>query len=60
PTLILHGSEDRVAPLAWSLELAELIPAARLQRLAGVGHNPIASSAQGRRALIEFIQETNR
>lgn len=60
PTLILHGSEDRVAPLAWSLELAELIPAARLQRLAGVGHNPIASSAQGRRALIEFIQEINQ
>lgn len=59
PTLILHGSEDRVAPLTWSLELAELIPTARMQSLAGVGHNPIASSAQGRRTLIDFIQETN-
>lgn len=60
PTLILHGSEDRVAPLTWSLEMAELIPTARMQSLAGVGHNPIASSAQGRRALIDFIQEANR
>lgn len=60
PTLVLHGSEDRVAPLAESLELIELIPAARLQRLAGVGHNPIATSAAGRQALIDFIRGAGR
>jgi len=60
PTLVLYGSEDRVDPLAGSLELAELVPTAKMQSLAGVGHNPIASSAQGRRALLDFIHETNR
>ena len=59
PTLVLHGNEDRVAPRTWSLELAELIPTARMQSLAGVGHNPIAISAEGRRALLDFIQQTD-
>ncbi|QBD74824.1 alpha/beta hydrolase [Ktedonosporobacter rubrisoli] len=56
PTLVLHGDDDRVAPLAWSQELAELIPGAHLQNIPGVGHNPIAYSAEGRRALLDFIQ----
>jgi pimeloyl-ACP methyl ester carboxylesterase len=55
PTLVLHGSEDRAAPLAWSQEMADLIPAARLQSIPGVGHNPIATSSEGRRMAIEFI-----
>src|SRR5579859_420746 len=59
PTLVLHGNEDRVAPRTWSLELAELIPTACMQSLAGVGHNPIAISAEGRRALLDFIQQTD-
>lgn len=60
PTLVLHGSEDRMAPLAWSQELAELIPTARMQDIPGVGHNPIASSAEGRQAVIDFIQASGQ
>jgi pimeloyl-ACP methyl ester carboxylesterase len=58
PTLVLHGSEDRIAPLACGQELAELIPTARMYVIPGVGHNPIASSAEGRRVVIDIIQRT--
>ena len=38
PTLLLHGSEDRVIPAAAALRLAELLPNATLQSLDGLGH----------------------
>jgi pimeloyl-ACP methyl ester carboxylesterase len=60
PTLVLHGSEDRMAPFAWSQELAELIPVARMQSIPGVGHNPVASSAEGRRVVIDFLHGTKQ
>jgi 3-oxoadipate enol-lactonase len=38
PTLVLVGEEDRVTPPRLSKELAEMIPGARLERIAGAGH----------------------
>ena len=38
PTLLWHGTVDRVVPEAAALRLAELIPGCRLQRLEGAGH----------------------
>src|SRR5262249_36831301 len=35
PTLVLHGSEDRVTPLVWGEELADMIPTARLRCIVG-------------------------
>ncbi len=35
PTLVLHGSDDRMVPLACGEELAELIPTARKQIITG-------------------------
>ncbi len=38
PTLVLCGAEDRVTPPDLSKELADLIPGARLEMIAGAGH----------------------
>ncbi|HTU79877.1 MAG TPA: alpha/beta fold hydrolase [Solirubrobacteraceae bacterium] len=38
PTLVIHGSEDRLLPLANGRMIAELIPGARLEVFDGVGH----------------------
>ena len=40
PTLIIHGAEDLIAPVAHSRSLAEQIPDAELLVLEGVGHVP--------------------
>lgn len=38
PALVLCGAEDKVTPPALSIELAALIPSARLEIIAGAGH----------------------
>ena len=38
PTLVLVGDQDKVTPPALSQGLAEAIPGARLQIIAGAGH----------------------
>jgi pimeloyl-ACP methyl ester carboxylesterase len=38
PTLVVHGREDRVVPLATAHRLARLIPRARLHVFGGCGH----------------------
>jgi 3-oxoadipate enol-lactonase len=38
PTLILHGSDDRILPVGNAHHLAALMPEARLEILDGVGH----------------------
>jgi len=41
PTLIFSGEEDLPRPPAWSDEMAEALPNAKLVRLLKVGHSPI-------------------
>ncbi|HYF25760.1 MAG TPA: alpha/beta fold hydrolase [Baekduia sp.] len=38
PTLVVHGSDDRMLPVANARRIAELIPGARLEVLHGAGH----------------------
>lgn len=38
PTLIVHGTEDQILPVANAHQIAELMPDARLELLEGVGH----------------------
>jgi 3-oxoadipate enol-lactonase len=38
PTLVVHGDEDQMLPVANGRQIASLIPGARLEELAGVGH----------------------
>ena len=38
PTLIIHGTEDRVLPFAHALEMQKTIPGSKLMALEGAGH----------------------
>jgi 3-oxoadipate enol-lactonase len=38
PTVVVHGAEDPLIPVANAVAIAELIPGARLELLDGVGH----------------------
>lgn len=39
PTLVIHGREDRLVPLAGGIDTAEHVPGARLEIIDGMGHN---------------------
>jgi pimeloyl-ACP methyl ester carboxylesterase len=41
PTLVTHGSEDKIIPFAGAEYLTRAIPGARLHCFAGKGHLPI-------------------
>lgn len=58
PTLIFHGREDRVIPLATSLRLFELIPHAQLHLFGGCGHwTQIEHAEEFNRLLRDFLME---
>ncbi|MBM4320305.1 MAG: alpha/beta fold hydrolase [Deltaproteobacteria bacterium] len=46
PTLLLHGTEDRLVPLASSLRLKELIPGSKLEAIPGTGHDFVAEQPE--------------
>ncbi len=46
PTLVLHGSEDRVVPLEAARYLAERIPGAQLVEIPGAGHLAMGEAAR--------------
>ena len=59
PTLIFHGREDRVIPLATSLRLLELIPEAQLHVFGKCGHwTQIEHAAEFNRLLRDFLLDT--
>ena len=59
PTLIFHGREDRVIPLATSLRLFELIPEAQLHVFGNCGHwTQIEHAAEFNRLLRDFLLDT--
>jgi pimeloyl-ACP methyl ester carboxylesterase len=39
PTLVIHGREDRLVPLAGGIDTAEHVPGARLEIIDDMGHN---------------------
>lgn len=58
PTIIFHGREDRVIPLATSLRLFELIPDARLHAFGNCGHwTQIERAEEFTRLLRDFLLE---
>jgi pimeloyl-ACP methyl ester carboxylesterase len=40
PTLVIQGDDDRITHISHGIELANAIPGARLELLAGSGHIP--------------------
>lgn len=56
PTLVLCGTEDKVTPPALSRELAELVPGARYEEIAGAGHlSNLEKPDEFNRLVAEFI-----
>ncbi|MGB5722137.1 MAG: alpha/beta hydrolase, partial [Woeseiaceae bacterium] len=39
PTLVIHGREDRLVPLAGGIDTAKHVQGARLEIIDGMGHN---------------------
>ena len=57
-TLLVHGREDRVIPLAASLRLLELVPRARLHVFGQCGHwSQIEHAAEFNRLLLDFLTQ---
>jgi 3-oxoadipate enol-lactonase len=56
PTLVIHGSEDRLVPLRYGEELARSIPGADLVVLPGAGHMYITDATQAAdSAVLSFL-----
>lgn len=56
PTLIVHGTEDSVVPIAKAKEMAERIPDARFVEIADCGHAPPLERPEAvTDALLEFV-----
>jgi alpha-beta hydrolase superfamily lysophospholipase len=60
PTLVITGSQDTLTPLGDAEELAELIPGAQLQVLAGAAHGLMAEAPGAfNRAVLSFIAQVD-
>ncbi|MGH2759646.1 MAG: alpha/beta fold hydrolase, partial [Actinomycetota bacterium] len=58
PTLVVVGDEDVLVPPRYSVELADLIPGARLQMIPQAGHGALIERADGFRAAVEpFLKD---
>jgi 3-oxoadipate enol-lactonase len=55
PTLVLHGTEDRVVPFANGELLADRIRGAHLEVLEGAGHIYPTDAPQADRKVLRFL-----
>jgi len=61
PTLILHGTEDRVVPPRFAEQLARLIPGSRLEWIQGTGHLPfLEAPAVFNEAVLRFLAHVEK
>lgn len=59
PTLVVHGSDDRVVPVAHARWLADAVPGAKLWELDGEGHiSALADDARGAAAAVRWVADT--
>ncbi len=60
PSLIIHGDEDKVIPLAEAQQLHKLVGGSELSLLSGVGHLPLVECAQALfDKIADFISRVN-
>jgi pimeloyl-ACP methyl ester carboxylesterase len=58
PTLVIHGTEDRISPLANAEALVAALPDARLEPMEGVGHSPnVEEPERFNTLLLRFLEE---
>jgi pimeloyl-ACP methyl ester carboxylesterase len=60
PALVLHGTEDKLVPYAWGVELSETLPGARLVTFEGAAHNYLVAVGEpANTAVLEFLAEVD-
>jgi pimeloyl-ACP methyl ester carboxylesterase len=60
PSLVLHGDQDLLVPIAWGEELAQTLPNSSFVRFEGAGHNfLIARGDEAIAAVLEFVQRVD-
>ncbi len=59
PTVIIHGSEDKIVPLSDALFLADEIPSAQLHVIDGAGHVPTMTHADEVAGIIDTYFDSN-
>lgn len=57
PTLVIHGSNDQLVPLAWAETLAQAIPSAQLVVVEGGSHSLMIRNAGARRQVMDFMRQ---
>ena len=58
PTLVVHGEDDRLIPLADAAALAHAIPGARLRAIPQAGHVPPLERPEAFAAVVgAFVEE---
>jgi hypothetical protein len=57
PTLIIHGTKDRIVPLAQSQKLKKHIPRVKLVTIHGAGHNDLEQFSQYHSALKKTLAQ---
>jgi 3-oxoadipate enol-lactonase len=55
PTMVLHGTHDRVVPISWGEELARTIPGAKLVKIVGGSHSLVIRSNEARKIIMDFL-----
>jgi pimeloyl-ACP methyl ester carboxylesterase len=58
PTLVLHGTEDRVMPVSNGRRLAAAIPGARLHLLEGAGHVYMTDDREADAEVLRFLTQS--
>lgn len=53
PTLIVHGSKDRLVPVKYAIEASKKIPNARLEIIEGAGHWPMRERPEEFNKIVE-------
>jgi pimeloyl-ACP methyl ester carboxylesterase len=59
PTLVIHGSNDQLVPLAWAEALAQAIPSAQLEIIEGGSHSLMIRHAAARSQVISFMRQVD-